>query len=279
LAEMDASANIWVLESSSYALHHTRVVSPDIYLLLPITPDHLDWHGDAKNYEADKLRPLLNMEEGQLALVPAGLNLPKSDAWIVEYDNDEFLEDFFELDSSKLRYKAAFLQDALLSLAISRTLFDQVDYDLLNDFKMDHHRQEEIRDSRGRLWVNDSKATNVDASVQAINTYDDKHIHLILGGDDKGVDLNVFMDMIANRDITVYAVGTNTDRLSQMSKDREISHSACFHLEDAISVIDANMKNDEIVLLSPAASSLDQFPSYVKRGELFMKLVSNLSDA
>ena len=124
LAKMDKSANIWVLESSSYTLHHTKSVSPDIYLLLPITPDHLDWHGDAKNYEADKLRPLLNMKEGQLALVPAGLNLPKSDAWIVEYDSDEFLEEFFDLDSSKLRYKAAFLQDALLSLAITRVLFD-----------------------------------------------------------------------------------------------------------------------------------------------------------
>ncbi len=279
LAQMDKDANIWVLESSSYTLHHTNIVSPDIYLLLPITPDHLDWHGDAKKYEADKLKPLRNMQEGQLALVPSGLNLPKSDAWVVEYDGNEFLEDFFNLDGSRLRYKSAFLQDALLALAISRTLFDHVDYELLNNFKMDHHRQEETHDAKGRLWINDSKATNIDASIQAINAYDDKYIHLVLGGDDKGVDLNCFMDMIGERNITIYAVGTNAERLLQMSNDRDIPCMSCFHLKDAVSMIDINMKNDEVALLSPAASSLDQFPSYAKRGELFMKLVSDLSDA
>jgi len=144
---------------------------------------------------------------------------------------------------------------------------------------MDHHRQEEVWDTRGRLWVNDSKATNVDASVQAINAYDDKPIHLILGGDDKGVDLNAFLDMIATKNITIYAVGSNADRLSQMSNGRDIACNTCYHLEDAVALIDTKLGDDEVALLSPAASSLDQFPSYAKRGELFMKLVSDLSDA
>ena len=70
LADLDANAPIWVLESSSFTLHHTKVASPNIYLLLPITPDHLDWHGTEEAYAADKLRPLLTMKEGELALVP-----------------------------------------------------------------------------------------------------------------------------------------------------------------------------------------------------------------
>jgi len=277
LSELDTKAPIWVLETSSFTLHHTHIASPDIYLLLPITPDHLDWHGGEAEYERDKLRPLESMREGELALVPKGLNLPKSDAWIVEYDGDEFLEEFFKLDSSKLRYRAAFLQDALLSLAITRVLFDEADYELLNSFEMDHHRQEELHDYRGILWVNDSKATNIDASLQAIEAYREQKIHLILGGDDKGVDLTALMDKIASLDIELYCIGSNSDRLSIMSTDRDIPHHNCKVLSKALTEIDRSISKNEVALLSPAASSLDQFSSYAKRGEEFIKFVKNLS--
>ncbi len=278
LAALDSNAPIWVLESSSYTLHHTNHASPDIYLLLPITPDHLDWHNTPEQYEADKLKPLLTMREGELALVPKGLNLPQTKAWVVEYDDNEFLEEFFALDASKLRYKAAFLQDALLSLAVTMTLFQEADYKLLNSFTLDHHRQEETRDYKGRLWVNDSKATNVDATTQAINTYKDHKIHLILGGDDKGADLNPLMDMISKYDIVLYAVGSNNDKLIDMAKDREIPCHGCKFIDIAIKKIDKNLLKDELALLSPAASSFDQFPSYIKRGDLFLATVKNLSN-
>jgi len=278
LAELDPKAPLWILESSSYTLHHTRVAAPDIYLLLPITPDHLNWHGTPEAYEADKLRPLRTMKEGSLALVPEGLTLPKSDAWIVTYDSHAFLETFFDLDSTQLHYKAAFLQDALLALAVTRTLFDEADYALLNRFTLDHHRQEEIRDIHGRLWVNDSKATNVDATIQAIHTYSDSDkIHLILGGDDKGVDLAPLMDMIASRSIEVYAIGSNTDTLVSLSQTRSIPCHPCQQLDNAVSLIDQKLQPRETALLSPAASSLDQFSSYAKRGTLFMEMVQGIS--
>jgi len=279
LAELDPQAPIWVLESSSYTLHHTRYASPNIYLLLPITPDHLDWHGTPEQYEADKLRPLLSMREGELALVPKGLKLPPTDAWVVEYDSNDFLERFFDLDSRKLRYKAAFLQDALLALAVTRTLFEEADYTLLNRFRLDHHRQEEIKDSLNRLWVNDSKATNVDAAIQAINTYHDRPIRLILGGDDKGVDLNPLMDLIATESITLYTIGSNSDKLAQMAQKRAIPCHNCETLDRAVSEIDRHLRTEEVALLSPAASSLDQFPSYAKRGALFMEMVENLRNS
>ncbi len=277
LSELDTKAPIWVLETSSFTLHHTHIASPDIYLLLPITPDHLNWHGGEVEYERDKLRPLESMREGELALVPKGLNLPKSDAWIVEYDGDEFLEEFFKLDSSKLRYRAAFLQDALLSLAITRVLFDEANYELLNSFEMDHHRQEEIRDYRGILWVNDSKATNIDATMQALMNYKESKIHLIIGGDDKGVELDGLMDSIASLDVELYCIGTNTDRVSSLAKQREISSEACYELSTAMSSIAQRISQNEVALLSPAASSLDQFSSYAQRGNDFIKFVENLS--
>ena len=276
LAELDTEAPIWVLESSSFTLHHTNIASPDIYLLLPITPDHLDWHVTPEQYEADKLKPLLTMKEGELALLPKGLNLPKTDAYVVEYDSKEFLCEFFGLDASKLNYKGAFLEDALLSLAITKVLFDEADYTLLNSFKRDAHRQEEFNDSQERLWVNDSKATNLDATLQAVKGYAGQYIHLILGGDDKGVDLNPLFEVMKPLNLTLYTIGANNKRLLDLAKQYGIDAVESKTMEKAIAAIDAVHTQRSIALLSPAAASFDQFNSYKHRGEHFMELVKKL---
>lgn len=276
LADLDSNAPIWILESSSFTLHHTHIASPNIYLLLPITPDHLDWHKTAQDYEADKLRPLLTMKEGELALIPKGLNIPNTSAYVVEYDSDAFLCDYFSLDSAKLHYKGAFLQDALLSLAITKVLFDETDYALLNRFQRDAHRQEEFRDAKNRLWVNDSKATNIDASIQAIKTYSDKHIHLILGGDDKGVDLTPLFQQMGSLALTLYTIGKNNHTLLTLSNTYHIEAIEAQNIEKAIEEIDKRHTLESVALLSPASASFDQFKSYRHRGETFMDLVKNL---
>jgi len=276
LADLDTGAPIWVLESSSFTLHHTHIASPDIYLLLPITPDHLDWHKTPEQYEADKLKPLLTMKEGELALVPKGLNLPKTDAYVVEYDSNEFITEYFKLDASKLNYKGAFLQDALLALAVTKVLFDETDYDLLNHFKRDAHRQEELKDSKGRLWVNDSKATNLDATLQAVKGYSDQHIHLILGGDDKGADLNPLFKVMEALNLTLYTIGANNSRLLELAKRYHIDAVDSKNIENAIDNIDKVHTAQSVALLSPAAASFDQFKSYKHRGDTFMEFVKNI---
>jgi UDP-N-acetylmuramoylalanine--D-glutamate ligase len=277
LADLDEKAPIWVLETSSFTLHHTHVASPDIYLLLPITPDHLDWHGTPEQYEADKLKPLLTMKEGELALVPKGLNLPKTRAYVVEYDSNDFLCDYFNLDASKLHYKGAFLQDALLSLAITKVLFDETDYALLNTFKRDAHRQEECKDAKGRLWVNDSKATNLDATIQAIKGYADREICLILGGDDKGVDLTPLFKAMKGLTLTLYTIGANNDKLLTLAKQYHIDAVEAKNIENAVKQIDRQLTLENVALLSPAAASFDQFNSYKHRGETFIGLVKKLN--
>jgi UDP-N-acetylmuramoylalanine--D-glutamate ligase len=276
LAELDTKAPIWVLESSSFTLHHTNVASPNIYLLLPITPDHLDWHGTAEQYEADKLKPLLTMKEGELALLPKGLNLPETDAFVVEYDSAEFLAEYFSIDRSKIRFKAAFLEDALIALAVTKTLFDEVDYDAINAFTLDNHRQEEMKDSLGRVWVNDSKATNLDASVQAVKTYDDKFIHLIVGGNDKGADLSPLFELMQGKELQLYTIGANSEKLASLSKEHNINFTACQTLENAIKSIWEKRSQDDIALLSPAAASFDQFNSYKHRGEEFFRIIKSI---
>lgn len=276
LAELDPKAPIWVLETSSFTLNHTKTASPNIYLLLPITPDHLDWHGTPEAYESDKLAPLRTMKEGELALIPKGLNVPQTNAYVVEYDENAFLESYFGLDAKKIHFRGAFLQDALLALAVTKVLFDETDYDLINAFKLDAHRQEELKDAKGRLWVNDSKATNLDATVQAIKGFHDRKIHLILGGDDKGVDLTPLFEMMGHADIIIYTIGANNDKLLAMAEKYGLKAVEAKTIDHAVNAIDKAHDLDAIALLSPAAASLDQFKSYKHRGETFMTLVKAL---
>lgn len=277
LAELDTNAPIWVLESSSFTLHHTNVASPNIYLLLPITPDHLDWHGTAEQYEADKLKPLLTMKEGEMALIPQGLNLPQTNAFVVEYDSAEFVANYFDIDTSKIRFKAAFLEDALLALAVTKTLFDELDYETINAFQLDNHRQEEKKDAKGKLWVNDSKATNLDATVQAVKGYADRFIRLILGGNDKGADLTPLFELLSNKKVHLYTIGANSQKLATLAEHHHIGYTACQTLENAVNIIAKERTLDDVALLSPAAASQDQFLSYKDRGEKFFQYIDNLS--
>ena len=276
LAELDPKASIWILESSSFTLHHTNIASPNIYLLLPITPDHLDWHGTAEQYEADKLKPLLTMKEGEMALLPKGLNLPKTDAFVVEYDSSEFLAEYFSIDTSKIRFKSAFLEDALIALSVTKVLFDEIDYETINAFTLDNHRQEETTDTLGRLWVNDSKATNLDATIQAVKGYDDKFIRLIVGGNDKGADLTPLFELLNGKDVQLYTIGANSKKLAKLSKTHHINFTACETLENAVKTIANERTKNDVALLSPAAASFDQFNSYKHRGEEFFKFIKNI---
>ena len=104
-------------------------------------------------------------------------------------ETEDDLAEYFGFDTSKIKFKGAFLMDALIAMGIDKILYDRCDYDKINSFVLDPHRQEEFRDARDRLWINDSKATNIDATLAALRTYRDHPIHLVLGGDDKGVDL------------------------------------------------------------------------------------------
>ncbi len=276
LAKLEQSAPIWILETSSFTLHHTKYAKPNTYLLLPITPDHLNWHGSKEAYEADKLKPLTLMQEGELALIPKGLNAPQSNAWVVEYETIDDIANFFDIDPSKIKFKGAFLLDSILALAVQKALFQEANYEKINSFKLDAHRQEEIIDSKGRVWINDSKATNVDAAFQAIKGFSDKKIHLILGGDDKGVDLDEFFKAITEFNLTIYAIGSNTQKLLDLSKKYAIPAQECHTLDNALKAINKVLQKDEYALLSPAAASLDQFKSYAHRGESFKDFVKSL---
>ncbi|MFT7005028.1 MAG: UDP-N-acetylmuramoylalanine--D-glutamate ligase [Sulfurimonas sp.] len=277
LAELSAEAKIWILETSSFTMHYTNIASPNIYVLLPLSPDHLSWHNSMNEYIDAKLKPLATMKEGEVAIIPEAYKDVKTQAHIVTYKDESSLAAYFDIDISKVDFKGAFLVDALLAMAVDKILFDKIDYEKINSFTLDPHRQEELRDAKNRLWVNDTKATNIDASIAALKRYKNSPIHLILGGDDKGVDLNELFEYLQDINVSIYNIGTNREKLSKLAREYNIKFELCLNLSDAISKIDKNLKENEVALLSPAASSLDEFSSYAQRGNEFKESVRNIS--
>lgn len=276
LGELDQNASMWILETSSFTIHYTNRASPNIYVLLPITPDHLTWHGDMQEYINAKLKPVLGMREGEVAIIPEAYKDVKTSAHVVTYRDENDLASHFGIDTKMVNFKGAFLMDALLAMAVDKILFDRVDYPKINSFVIDPHRQEELRDSKGRLWVNDTKATNLDATIVALKRYKEQHVHLILGGDDKGVDLNELFVYLQDCDVKIYNIGSNKEKLSNLARVYGVEFELCKNLADAIVKIDKNLKNNEVALLSPAAASLDEFTSYAHRGDLFKNAVKEL---
>ena len=277
LSSMNEKAPIWILETSSFTLHYTNKVKPNIYILLPISEDHITWHGSFKEYRDAKLKPLSMMNESDIAILPFEFKDVKTDAHLITYKNSDDLCEYFNFDKPKINFKEPFLLDAVLAMSTLKIIFDETNYDLINNYKVDKHKVEEFKDKKNRLWIDDSKATNVDATINALVSYDKKNIHIILGGDDKGANLIPLFENIRNLDITVYAIGSNTSKIVDFCKEFSIKVKECTYLNIAVEQIDENLSQNSIAILSPAAASLDQFKSYSHRGEEFKNLVNNLS--
>ncbi len=277
LSHMDESKPIWILETSSFTLHYINKAKPNIYILLPITEDHITWHGTFDEYKLSKLKPLELMNENDIAIIPEEFKNYKTDAFVVTYKNSDDLCTHFGFEKEKIKFKEPFLLDAILAMSTRKIIFDEVKYDLINSFKIDKHKVEEFRDSKNRLWIDDSKATNVDATINALVPYNKEEIHIILGGDDKGANLIPLFENIKDLNITVYAIGTNTNKIIDFCEEYKIKSYKCEFLEIAVIKMNDNMSKNSLGILSPAAASLDQFKSYAHRGEEFKRKVYGLS--
>ena len=277
LSHLDQKAPIWILETSSFTLHYTNKTKPNIYILLPISEDHITWHGSFEEYKNAKLKPLSLMNENDIAIIPENFKNFKTNAHVITYKNSDDLCEHFNINKSNIKFKEPFLLDAILAMAVRKIIFDEINYDLINKFVIDKHKVEEFKDKKNRLWIDDSKATNVDATINAIVPYKDKSIHIILGGDDKGANLLPLFENIKNLNISVYAIGSNTEKIVKYCNEYNINVKSCTYLNLAVAKINLALDEKSIAMLSPAAASLDQFKSYAHRGDEFKKLVGSLS--
>jgi UDP-N-acetylmuramoylalanine--D-glutamate ligase len=274
LANMDNTKSIWVLETSSFTLHYTKYAKPNLYILLPIKQDHISWHGNFDEYENSKLKPIYSLKEGEIAIIPKKYQNIKTKGCLITYENSNDLCRYFDLDIDKISHKEPFLLDALLALSVQKILFDKAEYDKINSFINDNHKLQEIRDSKNRLWVNDSKATNIDATLWAIKRYSHNKIFLILGGDDKGIDNSSLFEEFSKIDIRLFLIGSNEKRLVKLSQQYNILFEPCKTMQNAIEKIDKLLTN-QTALLSPSAASFDQFKSYEDRGRQFIEYIDN----
>lgn len=276
LAQLDENANMWVLETSSFTLHYTNIAKPNIYILLPISEDHIYWHGSFEAYVEAKLKPLGMMQEGDIAIIPSKYQDVKTDAFVIGYENSEDLCKYFEINGELVDFLEPFKMDALMALSVYKILFDRLPIEKLNSFKVDAHKLEKFDDSYGRLWIDDSKATNVDATIWALKNFANKEIFIILGGDDKGADLTPLFEELIKYNVSVFAIGKNELKLQELCLKYNISFFGCQTLDKAVEEINKLHNNSTLAMLSPAAASLDQFSGYKQRGTLFKKFVNEL---
>ncbi|AXH11391.1 UDP-N-acetylmuramoyl-L-alanine--D-glutamate ligase [Halarcobacter bivalviorum] len=277
ISKLNKDSKIWILETSSFTFHYTQHAKPNLYLLLPISDDHVSWHGNFQEYEKAKLKPLSMMEEGEIAIIPEKYKDIKTLCHLITYKDSDDLCEKFNIDKTKVNFKEPFLLDALLALAAKKIIFDEVDYININTYKVDEHKVEEFKDKKNRVWIDDSKATNVDATINALVPYIEKKIHLILGGDDKGANLIPLFEYLKDLNVEIYTIGSNFERLNELSKKFSLNFHECKTLNIAVEKISQKLDSKGVGMLSPAAASLDQFSSYKQRGKEFKKLVYDLS--
>jgi UDP-N-acetylmuramoylalanine--D-glutamate ligase len=146
----------------------------------------------------------------------------------------------------------------------------------VRDFKAVEHRLEFVATIRGVDYYNDSKATNVDATIKALESFP-SNIHLILGGKDKGSDYSVLNELLRQRVKRVYTIGAAAGKIeSQIASSKvEVVHAE--HLENAVRKANVVAQAGDVVLLAPACASFDQFKNYEERGKTFKEVVGSLA--
>lgn len=214
LLYQNKATKIWVLETSSFTLHYTHKAYPRIYALLPVKEDHITWHGSFENYISDKLSPLTIMDSLTHAIIPAQFVNHKIVAQykgnLITYESSLDLAQKCSIALQDIVFKEPFLLDSVIALSITKLACGADDIKRLNSFSIGKHRIEEFYDKHNRLWVNDSKGTNVDATIQAIKRYANTHLMLILGGDDKGANLTPLFESMRGADIEIFSIGAHT---------------------------------------------------------------------
>ncbi|GAB6074338.1 UDP-N-acetylmuramoyl-L-alanine--D-glutamate ligase [Nautilia lithotrophica] len=268
LADLKKDANFWVIEASSFQLHYTKYAKPNIFIILPLKEDHTSWHGDFEEYVKAKISPLKRMTERDVVIMPKNLDTDTK-AFKILYENEKDLIKYFDFKNTY--FETPFLLDELLAKAVYKILF--LKEKNLENFKIDPHKLEEFKDSKGRLWVDDSKATNIDATINALKRYKNQKIYLILGGDDKGQDFTSLFEYMRSLDIKLFIIGAKTDILKKMALSYNLDFEISKTLEQAIRAIKKIHTINSVALLSPACASFDQFKGYKERGEIFKKLV------
>ncbi|MHA8084745.1 UDP-N-acetylmuramoyl-L-alanine--D-glutamate ligase [Aquirufa antheringensis] len=293
---MEDQHDVYVLEISSFQLDRCFQFKPDVAVLLNITPDHLDrYEYKFENYIASKFRIFQNADtktscvfwaddeviQSNLAKIPASATFKtvsfqqKAHAYItaekIQFDGAELL-----LADAPLKgpHNAINMAVAMLAAHEAGVSFSQI-LQSLPFFENAPHRLESCGVWSGVEFINDSKATNVDAVFYALNSYKQPLI-LMMGGVDKGNEYEVLDPLVKEKVKGLICLGTDNSKLEQHFGPIVPQLFATDSLEDAVLKAKEWAVDGDVVLLSPACASFDLFKNYEDRGDQFKNTVKRL---
>jgi UDP-N-acetylmuramoylalanine--D-glutamate ligase len=278
-----------VCEASSFQLEDTLEFAPAAAVLLNLSPDHLDRHETYEAYVQAKLRLFANQGNYDVAVAPLGLGVEdlggcarrvtfgaQAGAELSERAGQLWWDERPLLAVSELRLPGAHnIQNAMAAAAVC--LARGVEADAvragLRSFAGVPHRLQEVAVRDGVRYVNDSKATNIASTEVALDAFADVGpIHLILGGQGKDQDFTALRDPVARSCKAAYLIGESAQEIAVALAGREEPVYECGELERAVASAAHNAVSGEVVLLSPACASFDQFADFEARGERFSEL-------
>jgi UDP-N-acetylmuramoylalanine--D-glutamate ligase len=304
LVEGAKPETVIVLEVSSFQLETIQTFRPKVAVVLNVTPDHLDRHRTFEAYVNAKARMFENQTGEDFAVLneddPTCVEMAartraqvfwfsrhkevKQGAWV--HDGNIVFRDGSQqqrpqqreiMQVSEIPLKGAHNLENVLAAVCAGVLMGcspEKIRQAVRDFKAVEHRLEFVATIRGVDYYNDSKATNVDATIKALESFP-SNIHLILGGKDKGSDYSVLNDLLRQRVKRVYTIGAAAEKIESQIKDVEVVHAET--LENALRKANAVADPGDVVLLAPACASFDQFKNYEQRGKVFKEIVRGLA--
>ena len=275
------------LEIAAFQLLGTNKFSPFVSTIINLTPDHLDYFENLDDYYRAKTliyqnqRPgsyfLRNVDDEMVMKYSTGVkcdivtfSLKRTDVDVYVLDNKVFYQNelLFETDDLKIVGEHN-IQNAMIAATMAYLLGVPVAniQEVISNFKGVEHRIEFVADIAGVKYYNDSKGTNVDATITALKSFN-KPIHLLAGGYDKKLGFDALKPYLKNVK-QMYVYGAVKDQLKKLQPNCLVFNT----LEEALNAAMENALVHEIVLLSPACASWDQYPNYEVRGHEFKRLV------
>ncbi len=299
-------------ELSSYQIATTQELHPRVAVLLNITPDHLGWHRTHEAYAAAKCRLFRQLGADDLAIIDVDDPGVRSQRAQIEQASRRVL--LLSLADAGVP-DAAFVRDGMLVVRLAGAEHELVRADELaiagrhnvvnalaaaaaalfagaddasvrtglRSFQPLEHRIEPVGEVAGARYYNDSKATNTDAVEKALDAFAGERVILLVGGHDKGTPLEAFAEVVMSSVGAVVCFGEARGRLMSAMEGASVGHGVDIaeaeNLADAVTVARSLAGRGDVVLLSPACSSFDEFSGFEERGRAFKALVRALQDA
>jgi len=262
----------WIVcELSSFQLEDVETLRPRVAVLTNLEPDHLDRHGSFEAYGAAKLRAFARQGPDDVAVVPRGFGPVPGEARRVEFSDDDPLPAEPRLRGAHNRENAAAAAAAARAIGVP----DAAIAEALRAFPGVEHRIEEVGTVAGVLYVNDSKATNAAAALRALASFPGRRKHLILGGRGKAEPYDALAAACAPGD-RAYLIGEAAGDLAAAFEAAHVPYVVEGTLAAALAAASHAGSPGDVVLLTPACASYDQFRSFEQRGEEFRRLVQKL---